>query len=185
MVSHPSLRRCCLLALAATLALADLSLAGPFGRGGRVSNVGVDYGFFRGPYRGGYGGRGNGNGYAPSYYDGFDYGPQYYYPPPPPQTGEEQRSYYPPQPATPQPATATIELYVPANAEVWFQGRKTTQTGTLRRFITTPLPPGVDYSYEMQVRWTDANGQVQEQTRQVVAQAGRQVIVNLQEAPKK
>ena len=30
-----------------------------------------------------------------------------------------------------------------------------------------------------------ADGQVQEQTRQVVAQAGRQVIVNLQEAPKK
>jgi len=181
MFRHSYLQRRFLLALVATLALADLVLAGPLGRGGRVGNLGVDSGAFRGPYRGGYDRRGDG---GLSLDGGYDFGPSYYYtPPPPPPLDEQQRSYHPPQP--PQQASATIELYVPPDAEVWFQGRKTTQTGTLRRFVTTPMPFGVDYAYEMRVRWTDANGEAHDQARQVVVQAGRQFILNLQEAPSK
>lgn len=193
MCSMSCSQRYFLLALVTVLAVGDISLAGPFGRGGRrsynaVNNLGVDYGSFAGPYRGGYG-RGYRNyGYGPGYYYG-DYSYPVYnsvpsYAPPPPVN--EQRSYYPPaQPATPAPTTATIELYVPASAEVWFQGKKTSQTGTLRHFVTPPLSPGTDYSYELRARWTDSSGQVQDQTQEVTVQAGRQVILNLQEAPKK
>jgi uncharacterized protein (TIGR03000 family) len=177
-----------LLALVTVLAIGDVGLARPVGRGVRWSGsrLGVNYGYFAGPYRGGYGrGYGNYYGYWPSYYGG-GYAYPAYVPQNAPAYVNEQRSYYPPpQPATPAPATATIELYVPANAEVWFQGKETRMTGTLRRFVTPPLNPGVDYSYELRVRWTDASGEVQDQTREVVAQAGRQVILNFQDASKK
>jgi uncharacterized protein (TIGR03000 family) len=177
------------LALVIALAIGDTCLAAGWGGGGggraggwfgsQFNSLGVNYGYYGGPYRGGYGTGGGGLG--------LGYGGDTYYPPSSGQgaPANDQRAYPPPQPATPQPATATIELYVPENAEVWFQGRKTNLTGTLRRFITELLPPGVDYAYELRVRWTDANGQVQDQTRQVIAQAGRQLILNLQEATKK
>jgi len=168
-----------LLTLATLLTLSDVSVAG---RGG--GRIGVNYGYFRGAYRGGDGGRGWNNGYWPGFYGGYDYGyvPSYYPPP------DDQRSYYPPPQAAvppPAPATATIELYVPPSAEVWFQGKKTTQTGTLRRFVTPPFSPGTTFTYELRIRYTDASGEVQDQTRSVTVQPGQQLILNLQEAPKK
>src|SRR5262245_46965126 len=54
----------------------------------------------------------------------------YVYPP------TSYRSFYAPN-ATSLPAT--IELLVPADAQVWFNGAATTQTGTVRRFVTPPL----------------------------------------------
>jgi uncharacterized protein (TIGR03000 family) len=180
------------LALMTVLVVGETALARPWARvaGGRrswnrVNDLGVDTGAFAGPYRGGQG-RPYGNYYWPSYYGGYAYpvygdaAPSYA-----PAPVYQQRSYYPPpQPATPAPATATIELYVPANAEVWFQGRKTNQTGTLRRFVTPPLNADAASSYELKVRWKDADGQVQEQTRDVTVQPGSQIVLNLQEAPR-
>jgi uncharacterized protein (TIGR03000 family) len=178
--------RCHVLALVTLLAVSDFCLAGRFG-GGRT---GVNYGYFPGRYRGGYGGRYWNNGYWPGYYGGYDYGyvPSYYPPTYYPQPTDEQRSYYPPaQPAIqpPAPATATIELYVPPSAEVWFQGKKTTQTGTVRRFVTPPFSPGTTFTYDVRIRWTDANGEVQDETRNVTVTPGQQLILNFQEAPKK
>lgn len=37
-----------------------------------------------------------------------------------------------------------ITLPVPANAEVWFNKDKTTQTGASRQFVSPPLSPGHD-----------------------------------------
>jgi uncharacterized protein (TIGR03000 family) len=46
---------------------------------------------------------------------------------------------------------AHLEVRVPAGAEVWFDGKKSTETGTVRQFDTGPLLPGVNTSFEVRV----------------------------------
>jgi hypothetical protein len=45
-------------------------------------------------------------------------------------------------------SSAQIELQVPADTQVWFDGEKTTQTGTRRLFVSAPLTLGRQYTYE-------------------------------------
>lgn len=78
------------------------------------------------------------------------------------------RSNYPPNFSS---LPATIELTVPADAQVWFNGQVTTQTGTTRRFVTPPLNPEGDYSYEVKVSWM-RDGQPVDETRQLSVTAG-------------
>jgi uncharacterized protein (TIGR03000 family) len=66
---------------------------------------------------------------------------------------------------------AHIWLRVPADAEVWFNGAKTKQTGTLRYFFSPPLTAGKDYSYQVQVRWRK-DGKPIEQKRRIGVRAG-------------
>src|SRR5262249_49930993 len=47
-----------------------------------------------------------------------------------------------------------IQMQVPADAEVWFDGAKTQQTGSERAFISPPLRPGRQYVYQVHVRWS-------------------------------
>jgi uncharacterized protein len=70
-----------------------------------------------------------------------------------------------------QPVRVTIN--VPADAEVWFDGVKTKQTGTSRTFVSAPLAPG-KYSYEVRVLWTK-DGRAFSQTQQVDVQPGANV----------
>jgi uncharacterized protein (TIGR03000 family) len=75
------------------------------------------------------------------------------------------------------PDTASIEVTVPAgNAEVWFQGAKTTRTGTVREFVSPPLEPG-SYTYTIRARWM-SNGEQVERTRTVQVQPGENYRVN-------
>lgn len=194
--------RSALLAVLTLLIASDAGLAAPRGRAiGRwrsnynydpVRDLGVDTGAFSGPYQGG--------GYGPLYRN-YNYWPNYYYGgygypvyPDPSSPGystpsapvTEQRSYYPPQqPVAPAPTTATIDLYVPASAEVWLNGQKTNQSGTLRRFVTPPLNANAHSTYELRVRYTGQDGKVVDETREVAVEAGQQVVLNLQPAPKK
>src|SRR5262249_40238954 len=51
---------------------------------------------------------------------------------------------YSPEPA-PMPMQlnqVSLEVRVPADAEIFFEGEKTTQKGTLRRFVSPPITPG-------------------------------------------
>ena len=60
---------------------------------------------------------------------------------------------------------------MPADAEVWFDGEKTKQTGALRQFVSPPLAPGRSYSYAVRVRWTK-DGQPVEEERRISVRAG-------------
>jgi uncharacterized protein (TIGR03000 family) len=82
-------------------------------------------------------------------------------------------------PVAPQPPEpAMIDLTLPTrDAEVWVGGVRTTQTGTERRFVSPPLPPGSDYVYAVRVRWRDAQGEVKLQQHNVLVQAGSHVTV--------
>ena len=76
-------------------------------------------------------------------------------------------------------ATAQVTVNVPADADVFFDGVPTTQTGTQRVFATPELPVGKEFSYDIEAQWT-ANGQPVDQTRKVLVKAGAKVQVDFQ-----
>ena len=59
-----------------------------------------------------------------------------------------------PSPEAPaSPDTALVIVKLPAEAELWIDGIKTTQEGSYRRFATPPLPTGRPLRYTLRVRW--------------------------------
>ena len=74
-----------------------------------------------------------------------------------------------------------IAVRLPADAELWFDGQKTTQTGPVRRFETPPLKPGQEYGYEIRARWMEDGHEVN-QTRKVTVHAGDRLGLNFQSA---
>jgi uncharacterized protein (TIGR03000 family) len=75
-------------------------------------------------------------------------------------------------------SVATVEVKVPANAELWFEGVKQNKTGAVREFKSPPLDPKYKYSYDVKVRWTNDAGSQQEQTRTVNVRAGERTVVD-------
>lgn len=138
-------------------------------------------------------------GYYPSYhhyawgYPGYSrYVPSYY------GYSVPQAGYwalYPPNPAGQDLTTPTapagadqvvhFNIRVPADAEVWIDDLNTSQTGPLREFISPPLAPGHEYTYEIQARWKEQGREVS-QRRRVFVQAGQRVSIAFpQTAPAK
>jgi uncharacterized protein (TIGR03000 family) len=78
--------------------------------------------------------------------------------------------------------SATVEVSVPAGAELWFDGRKTVQTGTQRTFMTPVLEKGSSYHYEVRASWI-RDGQRVEETRSVPVTAGGRVSVTFPTPP--
>jgi uncharacterized protein (TIGR03000 family) len=84
---------------------------------------------------------------------------------------------------TPRPDNrAHIWLRVPADAEVWFEGNKTKQTGTQRYFFSPPLAGGKKYSYQVQVRWSK-DGKPAERKQQIDVRAGDSLRLDLTGKP--
>jgi uncharacterized protein (TIGR03000 family) len=81
------------------------------------------------------------------------------------------RAAEPPSAAT-QPVQ--IQMQVPADAEVWFDGVKTQQTGSEREFISPRLRPGREYVYQVHVRFSNG-GQAMDQNRRLTVRAGDSV----------
>ena len=70
------------------------------------------------------------------------------------------------------PAMRLIQVHAPANAEIWFEGSKTSQTGSVRNFVSPPLTSGKTFSYDVRAHWTDSNGKAVDKTQTVKIQAG-------------
>ena len=66
--------------------------------------------------------------------------------------------------AAPADTRAFIQVRVPAAAEIWFDGEKTSQTGSVRDFVSPALQTGRSFTYEIRARWTDEGGKVIEKT---------------------
>jgi uncharacterized protein (TIGR03000 family) len=67
---------------------------------------------------------------------------------------------------------ASIQVMLPANATLWLNGEKTTQTGEDRWFVTPPLDPGKNYSATLKITFTrDGNDFSVE--RKVTLRAGK------------
>jgi len=139
-------------------------------------------------YNQGYGYQGYPGYYRPYGYNSYGYSPynqgSYYYSQPAPVyiTPVTNQSYYPPETVTPAPAAApaTVEVRVPADAELWFDGTKTSQTGSQRIFATPPLPPGQAFTYEVRATWM-SGGAPMSQIRKVQVQAGQTSVVTFTE----
>ena len=115
-----------------------------------------------GPYSGRYG------IWAPRF-SSYGWGPRYYY-----------RGYYYlyaiPYPLNPtvEARTATIRMSVPTDAKVWLEGEATSQTGTVRDYITPALAPGSEYVYHVRVTWNE-NNKPMEQKSDIKLHAGDMV----------
>jgi hemoglobin len=70
-----------------------------------------------------------------------------------------------------------IKLTVPADAEVWFDGKPTVQRGMGRLYESPPLSTEKHYIYEVRVRWM-VNGKAVDQTRKVSFKGGSPVAVD-------
>ena len=73
--------------------------------------------------------------------------------------------------------SALIEVRVPPDARVSFDGDGTTQTGTDRLFSSPPLSSGQAYHYTVKARW-EQNGRQVERTRRVEVRAGQRSRVD-------
>ena len=73
--------------------------------------------------------------------------------------------------ATPADTTAYLNIRVPADAQIWVEGNKTTSTGTVRAFQSPPLTPGSSYTYDIRATWNE-NGREVTQTQKVNVTAG-------------
>ena len=158
------------------------------GHGGSWNRGG--YGYHR--YYPGFYGFGIGIGYYPWYYDSYapygagDYGYAAAYPPYGGDGGASLQTGAPPDdggyPPPPQPPPVPengvlIGVRVPPEAELWFEGQKTSQTGPFREFASPSLTPGEEFVYEVRARWNE-NGQQVERTRKVRVHAGDRMLVN-------
>ncbi len=71
---------------------------------------------------------------------------------------------------------AVVEVRLPADAELWFDGYRTALGGAERSFTTPPLGKDQAYIYQVRARWTE-NGLPVEQTRQIRVRAGERTVV--------
>jgi uncharacterized protein (TIGR03000 family) len=88
-------------------------------------------------------------------------------------------SIYPVSPplAVAEAYTAKVEVRAPAEAEIWFEGQKTSQCGTDRMFSSPTLESGQEYFYDVRACWS-ADGKAVDQTRKVRVRAGERVRVD-------
>jgi uncharacterized protein (TIGR03000 family) len=76
-----------------------------------------------------------------------------------------------------------ITVKLPAHAKLWFDKRKTKETGPVRKFHSPPLKPGQKYTYTIRARWKK-KGHTVTQMQKVVVSAGAHLRVNFP-APRK
>jgi uncharacterized protein (TIGR03000 family) len=115
------------------------------------------------------------HGVSPGQYGAYSYlirptGPGYSYSWPGPTSSRPQIE------TVPTALPVYIEVRVPADAEIWFDGAKTVQAGTVRRFVSPPLTPGRDYSYEVRAKWREDERELT-QSRRITFHAGEQVSI--------
>jgi uncharacterized protein (TIGR03000 family) len=82
-----------------------------------------------------------------------------------------------PAASEPTGTAVRINVRVPADAEVWVEGTKTTQTGARRTFVSPPLDPDETYTYSVRARWRGADGEV-DRTRKAQVNGGDEITLN-------
>jgi uncharacterized protein (TIGR03000 family) len=86
-----------------------------------------------------------------------------------------------------QPGDANIvniSVRVSPDAEIWFDGTKTTQKGSLRRFTSPRIDADGEHTYAIRALWTEGGREV-DQTRNVSFHAGDRLTVNFTTAQTK
>ena len=77
---------------------------------------------------------------------------------------------------SPRKRPVRVNLRVPSDAKIWFDGSQTNLTGTTRSFMSPPVDVGPEYVYHIQIQWKQ-DGKDVTQTRQINVHAGD--VINL------
>jgi uncharacterized protein (TIGR03000 family) len=72
---------------------------------------------------------------------------------------------------------ATVTVRVPPDAEVWFDGKRTTQRGEDRVYQSPPLRGDTSYTYDVRARWSE-NGKATDETRHITVHANGRTEVD-------
>lgn len=75
---------------------------------------------------------------------------------------------------------AVIVVRLPAEAELFIGGMKSTQRSAVREFDTPPLTPGQYFSYPLKAVWKDG-AKVVKREATIIVQAGKTTKVNVRE----
>jgi uncharacterized protein (TIGR03000 family) len=78
-----------------------------------------------------------------------------------------------------RPARALIDVRLPAEATLSFQGVTMTESGSVREFQSPTLLPGRTYTYDVVATWKDDEGREVVQTRRLTVRAGDHLDVDL------
>ena len=76
------------------------------------------------------------------------------------------------------PNAVSINIRVPTDAKVWFDGQSTRQQGTFRQFVSPPIQPGRDYTYDIKAEWND-NGKTVTKKKTVTVHAGERLTLDM------
>ncbi|OWK34569.1 TIGR03000 domain-containing protein [Fimbriiglobus ruber] len=180
-----------------------LGLGYGYGYGMGYGAMGYGYGGYGYGY-GGYGGYGfpyynygtynSPPGGNPSYAAASFYPPQGGPGPVPPQGGPQAPppsnmamstlTGAPPTPLyKPSDTDVTLVVRTPADAVVWINGARTTQTGPKREFVSTGPAPGRSYTFAVRAQWTGADGKRVDLLGHVPIQAGEKRLVDFTTYP--
>jgi uncharacterized protein (TIGR03000 family) len=70
-----------------------------------------------------------------------------------------------------------INVSVPAEAQIWFNGARTVQGGSVRSFVSPPVTPGQDYYYDVTATWQQGGREVTRSQR-ITVHAGDAINLN-------
>jgi uncharacterized protein (TIGR03000 family) len=79
----------------------------------------------------------------------------------------------------PRTDVAAIDVRVPAEAQLWFQGQKTQQQGSNRFFESPPLEAGKTYAYKVKAAWMNDKGENVERMRTLQVRAGDYLRIDM------
>ena len=83
---------------------------------------------------------------------------------------------------SPTKCPVRVNLRVPSDAKIWFDGSRTNQTGTNRSFESPPLAVGPEYAYQVRIQWK-RDGKEVTQTRPINVHAGDVINLTLGSPP--
>jgi uncharacterized protein (TIGR03000 family) len=96
----------------------------------------------------------------------------------PPQNSVSAWRVIPDTASTPINPTASIDVRLPADAALSFDGTQMTQRGALRHFVTPALTPGNTYAYDISATWNQ-DGREVSRTRHLTLRPGDHLTVDL------
>jgi uncharacterized protein (TIGR03000 family) len=84
-----------------------------------------------------------------------------------------------PTPAELRSRPALIDVFLPAEARLSFQGVTMTEGGSVREFKSPPLLPGRSYTYDVRATWKDDDGREVVKSRRLTVRAGDHLELDL------
>jgi uncharacterized protein (TIGR03000 family) len=89
----------------------------------------------------------------------------------------------PPIPGQEIDTSVSLIIRTAADATVWINGVKTTQTGPRREFASSGLTPGRTYTFDIRAQWVAADGRTMDLQRRIPVQAGERRSVDFNQPP--